>query len=249
MLIIDDRVGSKEFLSIMSSHSVPCTLEHLEFGDFAFVGRGPKQQDWSVGIERKALSDFLQCLHDHRFVGYQLPGMLSTYHSSFLIVEGVYRPDSNGYMETISWSGGWVRIQLGKKPILYSAFSNSLNTLRLRSGIQVIQTNSKIHTAFEVASLYRWFSDKEWEEHRSHLADYDPASVLNIKTPFSRRVAIQLEGIGAKKAARVEDEFHGSVWEMANADSKRWQRIEGVGKTIADRIVTEFKGNSKKVLG
>lgn len=261
MLLIDPRSGSgefSEFRKLFAAHSIQVELEQLPFGDFAFLGncvdKNGRPDEGMIGVERKALGDLLTCMRDNRFVGHQLPGMLESYHLSFLVVEGMWRPDSEGYVEAaFPLKNGelfcWRKMYQGRNVILYSALSNYLNTLRLKSGLVVVETADKASTAWFVASLHKWF-EKPWESHTSHLSFYDPASVLRLKSSLVRRCAVQLSGIGQDKSALIDKAF-GSVLEMALANEETWLekvRWEAggknmtLGKATVAKIVNEIRG-------
>jgi ERCC4-type nuclease len=254
VLLIDPRRGSGEFSSLFSSYSIEIFKEHLEFGDFAFSGSS-FDGDCSIGVERKALDDFLACCNDSRFIGHQLPGLLDSYHYSVLLIEGTFRPDREGYIEELVpvWHRGqpsekifqWKRLHQGKRAVLFSTLSGHLNTLRLKAGrpnagFLVMQTADKLSTTFEVAALYRWFQ-KPWDEHRSHIGFFDPASVLNVKSSLVRRVAMQLPNIGYERSALVDKTFR-SVQDMANSNEERWSELDGIGKKTAAQVVKALRG-------
>jgi hypothetical protein len=139
----------------------------------------------------------------------------------------------------------------GPKPVLFSAVSNHLNTLRLKTGLYIVETVDMMSTAWTIASLYKWFNDKEWDEHRSHLRDYDPAAILRAKSSLVRRCAAQLTGIGPDKSAYIDQAFS-SVLEMATASEQTWLekvRWEAggknmtLGKATVSKLVRELRGN------
>ena len=257
MLVVDPRRGSGEFAKLFSSFSIETITEYLTFADFAFAGNGPDGIDYSIGIERKALSDWLSCMHDERYIGYQLDGMLKEYHFSILIIEGVYRPDRDGYIEELVpvWDRQrncpsteifrWKRIYTGKKLVLFSAFAGHIDTLRFKAGTPnagflIAQTSSKLHTTYEVACLYRWFQ-RPYADHRSHIGFHDPAAVLRSKSSLVRRCAMQISGIGYERSATVEAAFP-SVMAMALSNEEDWSKLEGIGKKSAARIIHELRG-------
>lgn len=254
MIIVDGRRGSGEFASLFTSYSIETVTEHLAFGDFAFSGTS-FNGDCSVGVERKALGDFLTCMNDSRFVGHQLPGLLENYHYSVLLIEGTFRPDKEGYIEELTpiWQHGkpserfaqWKRLHQGRKAVLFSTVSGHLNTLRLKAGAPnagflVMQTADKMSTTFEVAALYNWFQ-KPWDLHRSHVGYHDPAAVLGIKSTLLRRIAMQLPSIGYERSATVESAFK-SVQDMVNSNEESWSCLEGIGKPTATKIVKALRG-------
>lgn len=258
-LIVDPRVGSGELGRSFAKFSIPVEEEHLNFGDFAFVGCGPSG-DVSIGIERKAIADFLTCMNDSRFVGHQLPGLLNDYHYTVMILEGIYRPDIEGFIETAVPSprrddiSFWRRVKHGSKYVLFSQLSAHLNTLRLKAGTPnagflVMQTADQLHTVHEIAQLYRWFQ-KPWEEHRSHIGFYDPVSMFRASSSFERRCFMQLDGIGFERSGVIEAKFAGvngiSTLEQAMAATEKdWASIDGIGKLSAEKIFRQLHGRNE----
>ncbi len=92
-------------------------------------------------------------------------------------------------------------------------------------------------------SLELWWTGKEYEEHRAHMAFYTPPLEAN---PFSepslvQRVAAILPGIGNTRSEAVAEHF-GSVREMVSADAKVWADVKGVGKITAKKVVAAMEG-------
>lgn len=252
MIFIDPRAGSGELRPLFSSFAIPIVdNELLECADFMFLGRCVDKQgnpeEVAIGVERKALLDLLACLDDARFVGEQMPKMLASYRFSFLFIEGIWRADAEGFVEVMKPINKdqtlykWQRLHRGTKPVFFGDVSNHLSTLRMKTGLEVVETADKMATAWTIAYLYKWFNDKSWDEHRSHLRTYDPASVLRMSSSVMRRVAMQLSGIGHDKSLVVERSFP-SIHAMCEATEKEWMKVDGIGKIGAKKIVRELNG-------
>lgn len=95
MLTVDPREGSNNLVEPLSMMGVPVRRETLEYGDVAFVGRGPSESSLPVGIEYKSVSDLLTSWQDGRLLGHQLPGMLNCYTINYLLVEGATSVDTD----------------------------------------------------------------------------------------------------------------------------------------------------------
>lgn len=259
MIWIDPRRGSGELKPLFSSFSIPTELEYLDSADFFLCGRGVdkdnRPQEVAIGIERKAMGDFLDCMDDARFVGYQMDKMLSTYNFPIICLEGTYRPSDDGYIEElyeIHRDGKpldifkWRKVYRGRKTVLFSALSGHLNTLRLRAGLYIVETSNKLHTAWFVANLYKWFNDKSWDEHRSHLRIYDPASTLGGKSSFIRKFAMQIPGIGYDKSALVEQAFPGTLGTLemflSNEEIAILQRDPSIWDKNTARVAARWAG-------
>ncbi len=261
VIFIDPRTGSGELRPLFSAFSIPIIDdEYLSSGDFAFEGKAidkeGRPKSVMVGVERKSLGDLLQCLDDARFVGVQLPKMFEEYHFAFLFVEGIWRPDAEGYVEQACPARDdrvfyWRRVYTGKKIVLFSALANHLNTLRLKTNLIVVETADKLSTAWHVANLYKWFNDKAWDEHRSHLREYDPASTFRGKSSFERRIAACFDGIGHDRSALIEAAFPGvkdvtsPMEQMMAATEKDWAAIDGIGRATAEKVYRQLHGRNE----
>ena len=95
MILIDDRMGSKELLPLFRPYDVTVELSHLEYADIAFFGNGPTGPEL-VGIERKTLHDLVNSMRSRRLSGYQLPGLMAAYAWVYIVVEGVWRAGDGG---------------------------------------------------------------------------------------------------------------------------------------------------------
>ena len=235
MLLIDSRTGSKELLPLMNPYSIRCQLCVLDFGDFHFSGNGPRGKV-SIGVERKRIDDLIESMQSGRLSGHQLPGLSECYDYCYLVVEGAWRTSPDGQLE-VQIYGKWKPIKLH-----FRALESYLCTLELHAGIIYRKTYDMRETAALVAALYRYWNDKQWADHRSHQMIYTPVHVSHRSmTLYGRKVSVlekiaaQLPGIDSKAEA-VAKHF-GTVRRLAEAGPQEWQKIKGVGKIGANRIV------------
>lgn len=241
MILLDPRVGSGELLKLFQPFGVTVTITKLEFGDMAWEGKGPSGACMVV-VERKRIDDLIQSMHSRRLSGHQLPGMAENYDYGYLIVEGVWRPGSEGEMQVMQW-GKWQR-----RGVHTRAVNNYLMGLSLRAGLIVWRTGDERETVGWVVDQYRMWTEKEWGEHRSHDQVYAPADrtggrVLSFrprKIGLVEKVGMQLPGVDTK-ARKVAERF-ASVEDMVAADEKEWARVEGIGKVGAKRIWAALRG-------
>lgn len=235
---VDPRAGSGPLFPLLQARGVPGVhLGPLDYGDMAIVGNGPEGCPVSVGVEYKKLPDMLQCIDNGRFVGHQLPGMLNHYDVIILLVEGIWRERSDGIIEVPHGSNGWSQIRVGNGSAMSSGLEGFLNTMQFKVGIKVLRTGTTSQTVHALYHMNRWWTTKEWEEHRAHLAfDNSQALALIRKPNLVRRVAKELPGIGMGRSGPVAKRF-ASVLDMAMAEAEDWQQIEGIGKVTAERVV------------
>ena len=256
-LYVDPAIGSREFLRPLVRLGCPAILKHRHCADFTFYGNGP-QGRVNVGIERKRVSEITSAIGgDKRFIGRQLPRMLSAYPEfPILIVEGIVRPDVDGTLLT----GKVIEQRRGhtipsKHPIVvfyddrysratYERYHKFLATVRLKARLIVIPTVDEIDTAFVVHALYRWFQ-KDWDAHKSvYRVDEQPAdsAILDERT-FRRQTFAQWPGVGWKRSARVSRYFK-SIAEGAMATEEEWMHALGVkaGRKLARTLVRTLQG-------
>jgi len=212
-----------------------------------------------VGYERKNLHDLVASMRSKRLSGHQLPGLLDTYQVVYLVVEGILRAGGRGAAET--WvRKDWVALTTGSQPILYREIDHYLATLTHLAGVTVVQTSNPTQTAAMIASRYRWWLDKEWAQHRSHIEIYAPADIgqvgrgriLRRTVGLVEKVAAQLPGLD--RGAWSVGKHFGNVYRMVNAEVREWAGVrietEGargkgskrLGEARAERIWNELRG-------
>lgn len=235
MITIDSRKGSAEFIKLIPNSS----LATLEYADFAFFGRGPDAMPWYIGIERKTISDFLGSMATGRFTGHQLPGLLASYNVVYLIIEGLVRYELTNGLTKQRRGSAWCTIEHGNRRYGANEVLGYQNTLSLKTGVITWRSMSKRETAQHVISLYNWWNKKDYDAHHSHLGKRG-TTVSLTKQSLLRRIASELPTIGWSKSRAVEDHFS-SVQAMVNATVEQWEQIEGIGKTIAKKVVESLK--------
>lgn len=241
MILIDERVGSKELLPYFKPYDIQVELAQLSFGDLAFWGNG-HDGPVLVGCELKNISDLISSMRSNRLSGHQLPGLMDNYGFVILIVQGIWQCGQDGSIE-VPRQGGWLPLRIGNRSVLYREVDHYLATLEHKCGIVVKYTANAGQTAAFVVSRFKWFNDKEWAKHDSHEAIYAPYEdrIASRRGVFTRRtvgpvelVASQFPGV-SKKAYDFGKAFK-SVHEMVNAKEDVLVKVEGVGKKGAKRI-------------
>ena len=236
MIRIDRRIGSAHLQPLLQKMGVPVQVQTLEYGDVAFEGRGPEERPVPVGIEVKTLGDLLASLTTGRLMGHQMPGLLAHYEHVYLVVQGFYKINREGAIET-RMGRDWHPLVLGGRVFLWRDLSGLLTTLETRCGVHLRQTSGAHETALTVAGLYHWWTGKAYADHRSHLAFHEiPDSQVSLGTPpLVVRLAKELPGIGYKRAHAIGAVFP-TPQVMANASAAQWAQIEGIGSTLAHRL-------------
>ena len=236
MILVDSRVGSKNLLKPLGKGAM---LTTLEYGDVSFVGLGPKATPLFIGIELKTVSDALSCVLDGRFAGHQLPGLVKEYNHVYLLIEGLFKANKAGILE-VPYGRGWREVRLGSRRFMWRDFQTWLTSMETFGGIRIRHTSGRKETILMIKALQRWWSSKEWEEHRSHLAvNKSQSHALGMKYSLKRRIAAQLPGIGDELSGRVAKHFK-TIDKMIVSCTADWEEIEGIGKSKAMKIVEEL---------
>lgn len=237
-MVIDDRTGSGDLAPLLKRRGVEVELGRLEFGDVSILGNGPEGCPTAIGIEVKRTLDALACMCDGRFAAHQLPGLVSSFPYRYLLVEGRYRADMHsGVLQVMNMRGQWVTAAIGQRQFMYSDFNRWLITMEVKGGIRIVRTYDRNETVQWLSDCYHWWTDKEFDQHRSHLATHDDDTGRSrlVAPSLVRRVAKELPGIGAERSSAVSTSFP-TVLDLALADEREWAAIEGIGKITARKI-------------
>lgn len=246
MILIDDRVGSKDLMKYFSEEEAE--LVRLEFGDACWYGNGPDGQCWSIGVERKTVGDLVNSIRSGRLSGHQLIGLMQNYQVVYLIVEGLWRgnPKTGAlqvYRGEKGKGGRWRDLSYGSKKFTAGSLVGYINTLDHLLGVSMRGTASPRETAVYMRWLCSWWQ-KDWEGHKAHKQYHksrSPGRVtgighVSLEAPsLLQRIASELPGIGYEKSCRVARHFD-SVTDCINAPEEEWVKIEGIGKGIVEKI-------------
>lgn len=231
---VDTRAGSQEYLAPLQALGIPAEPAQLPAGDVSWIGRGVKGAPIPVGVEIKKWSDLLTCVRDGRFAD-QLKKMNDVYQVKWLLIEGPWRVDHEGFVELPTLEGFWRRAD-GHYRIqeVYSW----LFTMVQCGGILLWVSPSQSYSVAWLRSLWLWWTGKDYEEHRAHLDWYRPPLPPTpwISEPQPVQIVARVfPGIGSHLCALVSEEFP-SVEEMVTASPERWQKVEGIGKKLATKV-------------
>lgn len=239
MILVDSRAGSCDLVKPLKDMGLPVEETTLEYGDLCFMGRGEQGAHVYVGIEHKKLPDLVQSLATGRLQDTQLRGMLATYDRMWLVIEGDWNHDANGRVAMFKGRGERRPLK-GAPPAI--ELEKRILCLETRGGFRVRHCPTRRDTVRFLCALYRFWNDKDLDQHTSHLAIHAPDLDRGLFAPISlkRRLASQLPGIGFQRSRAVDAHFE-TIVEMANAPAEEWVKIEGIGKTIAANIVATLR--------
>lgn len=246
MLLVDDRIGSKDLLAPLQRFGVPAMTAHLEFGDFAFEGRGAGGKPVTIGVELKRAQDMLNSRFSGRLAGHQLEGLLNTYQRVWLVTEALWRASREGVLETWQFKKGrpgWYPLKVGARAFMMRDLEKAILTYTIRGGMHYWHCSNKDDTVLFLSCLYHWWVDKDLDEHKSHLALYqqDLDKSLLVKPSQFRMTVATLPGVGMKKSYAVERHFGGSLARAITAPASEWAEIEGIGMKSATTILEALK--------
>jgi ERCC4-type nuclease len=256
MLLVDPQGPKGAFLvEPLIAAGLPAKECWLDAGDLAFIGRGEGGESLNIGVEFKRLdsnsTDLAQSLRSGRLSGEQLPKLVGpngAYDRAWLLVEGQWRHDPRTGLVTV-FKGkhrGWQPIP-GK--MLTQELRERLLTLELRGGLHVVCTPTRAETIAFITALYRWWTDRDLDQHASHLAVHDAPTFRPVSDVAA--ALMRWPGVGYKTAAVAEKTFR-SVRVAANAKADEWANLDLKGKTVkkfgkarAEKLVTWLKGERK----
>lgn len=247
MILVDSRAGDTrqrnyqmEWMIHIQKLGIKAQMAELQYGDSCFEGKGP-DGPIMIGIERKSLSDFLNCIDDSRYAAHQKPGLSAMYARDFLILEGTWKPDSSsGYLMELIGTLAWRPYKYRTQMVRYSKLFRYLLSVQL-SGTLVIQTRNIEETAYNTVEIYHYFQ-KQWDDHTALLSTQKiNIPDLKIKPSLVRRWAAEIDGIGVKGSMEAENYFKNPI-ELAQADEQDWLRLSGIGVKTARAIVKSIRG-------
>jgi ERCC4-type nuclease len=143
---------------------------------------------------------------------------------------------------------GWQAIKGGMRT---SEMHKKVLTLELRGGLHVRFTNSRDETCRFVHDLYRWFTDKAFDAHSSHVAVHRPLHLQRL-SDFRETVA-RFPGVGAAVSLAVEMHFGASLRRAVCASVAEWATVQTtdatghprrLGTKTAEKIVAFCRGEA-----
>lgn len=242
MIYVDYREGSKHLKSPLLARGVPAEITDLPFGDVAFEGRGIGDKPVQIGIELKRLTggDLVTSLRSGRLEDHQIPGMIGPkgmYDWAFLIVEGAYRVNKAGQLITLGRQG-WRPVQ-GRMHV--AEMEKRLLTLELCAGVHIRFTNREEDTTTTIVNLYRWWTDKSFDQHRSQYTLQHPTSLVPL-SDFRATLMVRCPGMGLAASLAAELRFKGNLKKAAMATADDWGAIQTIDRKGSTKRLGLAKG-------
>lgn len=249
MMLCDDQSGSKDifpYIKAIMPGNVLLTRIDPPFGDMVWDGRGPDDKPLRVAVEYKKIDELLQSMVDGR-VAKQLRGMLLNYDRRYLLVEGRIRCDRNTGIIQKQSGDYWRDLIRSGRGITYNELEHWYTSIEELTQTRVKQTFDPYESARWLKMKHSWWTNKGWDEHDAmNQFHVPPPPTASFENPgLIRRVAKELPDIGWEKSIAAEAKFM-SVREMINANEQTWLTIDGIGKTIARRIIHQITGGGRQ---
>jgi ERCC4-type nuclease len=208
VLLVDRRIGSADLAAPLRREGLEVDdTVTLPFGDVAFMGRGEKGAPLFIGMELKRISDLIASLASDRLAGHQLPGLVpggdGGYDRAWLIVEEDWTHDESG--RVVRWKGKQKRVIPGAPQA--ADLEKRLFTLETRGGLHIRHSARREDTIRFIATYYRCWTDKDLDQHKSHLAIHAPDMDSTLTRPvskFRKGLVGLVDGIGREMSLAIE---------------------------------------------
>jgi ERCC4-type nuclease len=230
LILVDPAVGSNELVIPLRALGLEVSPTPID-ADIAFEGRGIGGVPVTIGIEYKKLGELVGSLRSERLQGHQLYKMNRGFDYRWLLIEGEVLVTKEGYL------GRWQRkrIVVMEGRMTLTELYKRLLTLQVCGGWTPVFVESQYHTLRFLEAIYRFWTDVNQDEHKSHIAIYEPPTL--VPPSQFRRTVFTLPGVGLDLAGKAERHF-GSLREAFNAEEAAWCGIDGIGSKTARKIVS-----------
>ena len=232
MIIIDDREAREaeehHSISIPDELDIPCVIDRLSAGDYAFLSRDNKL----IGIERSEIGNLIQKLRSGELED-QLLKCQEVYSSVILLTEGVYdkvdkllavyKLGNRGYFRTHVYSN------------TEFSFISALLVRLSELGIEILFSPNYACTLSLIQTIYHQRTKPE-EQHNL----FKRSRVIKIPTKLTRNPAVPklmalCPRLSEKVAIRLIHKY-GSIWNILNAEDSDLLSVEGFGRGSLNKL-------------
>jgi ERCC4-type nuclease len=240
VLRIDYREGSKQLAVALERAGLPVyrdahgALDQLPAGpkgcsaDVRFQGRGDNGEPIEIGIEHKTVEDLVQSLRTNR-LNNQAHDMRMLYRWSWLVVEGPLVYNAKGML--MRRSGVQSFKPMGMQ---VDEMFKRVTVLHLCGGLNPVWFPTRRDTVRWIGALYHALTDKDLDDHTSHLGLYQPAAAMHVSQ--FRQTMQTLPGVGAQVAQAAERKW-GKIVRAVNAPILDWCELTTVARDGKKRKV------------
>ena len=235
MILVDNRIGSKEIAPYINN---PTNICRMDYADFAFVGNGPHGLV-KIGVERKTIPDLLQSMTSGRLTGHQLIGMRENFDYIYLLLDGKFRASKDGMVQ-ICTNRYWRDIDYGRRKFMIRELYAFIQSLQILCNMNVAQVSNEKDSGKWLDSAYGWWA-KPWKKHKSHLQFQKIINAVCLYKPsLVTRMVYQLDGVGYEKAQALGYRFR-TPESLLGANLKDLQEVDGIGKILAAKILRQLR--------
>ena len=226
MLIIDSREKSKlSKLVIQKAKAiqVPCEKRWIEIGDYVFD---------DVCFEAKSATDFLGSVMSKR-LWTQLDNMDRHYRTNVVIIYGSMEEAVFNVIENAP-----SKMPMGTRSImLNNKFLGALGRIVLDTDIKPFWVPTEEEAALIITGV---------SKIKPITRDVIQPQVFKRLTTDDLRLDLlsSIKGVSIKKAKELIKQF-GSIMEIGECSAYELQAIEGIGETLAKRIITTLNSEEK----
>tara|TARA_R100001129_G_scaffold75503_1_gene51593 strand:+ start:94 stop:783 length:690 start_codon:yes stop_codon:yes gene_type:complete len=226
MLIIDSREKSKlSKLVIQKAKAiqVPCEKRWIEIGDYVFD---------DVCFEAKSATDFLGSVMTKR-LWTQLDNMDRHYRTNVVIIYGSMEEAVFNVIENAP-----SKMPMGTRSImLNNKFLGALGRIVLDTDIKPFWVPTEEEAALIITGV---------SKIKPITRDVIQPQVFKRLTTDDLRLDLlsSIKGVSIKKAKELIKQF-GSIMEIGECSAYELQAIEGIGETLAKRIITALNSEEK----
>ncbi len=223
-LIIDSRENSNLFAYVESEASrlnIPTEKQWIEIGDYVYS---------DVCFEAKSTIDFLQSVINKRLWN-QIDNMDRHYEHSIVIVHGSLH-------ELLAYPK-FVNINIPEQ-MLINKFYGAIGKITLDTDARVFWTESPKRAAHLITTICKM---------RPFNREIIRPSLLKRITTDDLRVDMlcTVKGVSESKAKKVIEKY-GSVMEIGEATPGELSMLDGIGLTIATRLIETLNSEDKVIV-
>lgn len=231
MVFVDDRIGSRDLAAPLQKAGLDVELVRLPFADVAFEGRGNGGRPVNIGVELKVVQDLASSLRTGRLSGHQVPGLVQEYDYQWLVVEGQYGADRAGALTVIRRG----HTHRAHGALTLDEVEGRLLTLELQMGLHVRHTAARWQTLRFLIRLYRWWTDTNKDDHRSHLTPHVAPTLVQLSD--LRCVLSQIPGVGRVVSKAAETQFR-TLARAVTATVDEWATLDCGGRKLGKKTAT-----------
>jgi ERCC4-type nuclease len=226
MLIVDSRENSRLSKLVMQKAKalrIPCEKKWIEIGDYVFD---------DVCFEAKSTTDFLGSVMTKR-LWTQLDNMDRHYQTNIVIIYGEMEEAIHNVI-----SNSPSKMPIGTRTImLNNKFLGAIGRIVLDTDIKPFWVQTEEEAALIITAVSKM---------KPITRDTIAPQVFKRLTTDDLRLDLlsSIKGVSIKKAKELIKQF-GSIMEIGECSEYELQAIEGIGETLAKRILSTLNSEEK----